>query len=70
MESGGCRLSAGLRSDPFFADLDGIVDDSQWTGNGFGIDKNVFGVVLEVPRQRTGRRPDLCVGAGQPGAER
>ncbi|WP_329500260.1 DUF4331 domain-containing protein [Kitasatospora herbaricolor] len=49
LESGGTRFSAGLRSDPFFADLDGIVDEFRWTGNDFGADKNVFGIVLEVP---------------------
>ncbi|MFH8554592.1 DUF4331 family protein [Streptomyces celluloflavus] len=48
-ESDGRRFSAGLRSDPFFADLDGIGDDFRWTGTDFGVDKNVFGIVLEVP---------------------
>ncbi|MFC9278289.1 DUF4331 family protein [Streptomyces collinus] len=57
VESGGYRFSAGLRSDPFFADLDGIVDDFQWTGNDFGIDKNVFGIVLEVPDSELGDGP-------------
>ncbi|WP_432170698.1 DUF4331 family protein [Streptomyces sp. 1222.5] len=53
----GLRFSAGLRSDPFFADLDGIVAGFQWTGNDFGIDKNVFGIVLEVPDTELGDRP-------------
>ncbi|MET7988241.1 DUF4331 family protein [Streptomyces sp. NPDC005281] len=55
--SGGYRFSAGLRSDPFFADLDGIVDNFKWTGNDFGIDKNVFGIVLEVPDAELGDGP-------------
>ncbi|MFD8141631.1 DUF4331 family protein [Streptomyces sp. NPDC059708] len=53
----GYRFSAGLRSDPFFADLDGIVNDFTWTGNDFGIDKNVFGIVLEVPDAELGDGP-------------
>lgn len=57
VESGGYRFSAGLRSDPFFADLDGIVKDFQWTGKDFGIDKNVFGIVLEVPDSELGDGP-------------
>ncbi|RLU79733.1 hypothetical protein CTZ27_36505 [Streptomyces griseocarneus] len=47
--SGPYLFSAGLRSDPFFADLDGIVRDFQWTGTDWGADKNVFGIVLEMP---------------------
>ncbi|MEU2062478.1 DUF4331 family protein [Streptomyces sp. NPDC013455] len=57
VESDGYRFSAGLRSDPFFADLDGIVNGFQWTGNDFGIDKNVFGIVLEVPDEELGEGP-------------
>ncbi|MFE2911752.1 DUF4331 family protein [Kitasatospora indigofera] len=57
LESGGTRFSAGLRSDPFFADLDGIVDDFRWTGNDFGAGKNVFGIVLEVPDGELGDGP-------------
>ncbi|GAA4984077.1 hypothetical protein GCM10025734_06650 [Kitasatospora paranensis] len=49
MQSGSHRFYAGLRSDPFFADLDGIVNDFQWTGNDFGIDKNVRSA-LPLPR--------------------
>jgi hypothetical protein len=55
--SGEYRFSAGLRSDPFFADLDGIVNDFTWTGNDFGADKNVFGIVLEVPDTDLGDDP-------------
>ncbi|WP_406861344.1 DUF4331 family protein [Streptomyces sp. HUAS MG47] len=57
VNSGDLRFSAGLRSDPFFADLDGIVNDFKWTGNDFGIDKNVFGIVLEVPDSELGDGP-------------
>ncbi|MEY9874766.1 hypothetical protein ABH931_004266 [Streptacidiphilus sp. MAP12-33] len=57
VSSGGYRFFAGLRSDPFFADLDGIVNDFQWTGNDFGLDKNVFGIVLEVDDDELGPGP-------------
>lgn len=48
-ETGRYRIYAGMRSDPFFADLDGIVAGFKWTGTDWGADKNVFGMVLEVP---------------------
>ncbi|GAA1500952.1 hypothetical protein GCM10009760_63290 [Kitasatospora kazusensis] len=47
--TGSYRFFAGLRSDPFFADLDGIVQQFQWTGVDWGADKNVLGIVLELP---------------------
>lgn len=49
IEAGPYMFSAGLRSDPFFADLDGIVKEFQWTGTDWGADKNVLGIVLEMP---------------------
>ncbi len=58
--SGGYRLFAGMRSDPFFADLDGILADFQWTGVDWGADKNVFGIVLEMPS--TELSPDPVIG--------
>ncbi|MEU3076334.1 DUF4331 family protein [Streptomyces laurentii] len=61
IESGGYTLSAGLRSDPFFADLDGIVAKFQWTGVDWGADKNVFGIVLEVPDAELGPDPTIGV---------
>lgn len=39
---------AGLRSDPFFADLEGIVNDFQWTGRDAMGNCNVFSIVLEI----------------------
>lgn len=57
VESGWLRFSAGLRSDPFFADLEGIGDDFAWTGRDTMAGKNVIGLVLEVP--------DWILGASQ-----
>jgi hypothetical protein len=61
IDEGPYRLSVGLRSDPFFADLDGIVHEFQWTGVDWGVDKNVFGIVLEAPDAELG--PDPRIGA-------
>ncbi|MET7286879.1 DUF4331 family protein [Streptomyces sp. NPDC005573] len=57
VDADGLRFSAGLRSDPFFADLEGITDEFRWTGKDFGIDKNVFGIVLEIPDEELGDGP-------------
>ncbi|KJS62447.1 DUF4331 family protein [Streptomyces rubellomurinus] len=63
VEAGPYRISAGLRSDPFFADLDGIVAKFQWTGVDWGADKNVFGIVLELPDTELGPDPRIGVWA-------
>lgn len=62
-EADGYKVSAGLRSDPFFADLDGIVADFTWTGTDWGADKNVFGIALEVPDGALGDNPRIGVWA-------
>ncbi|GAA1217818.1 hypothetical protein GCM10009665_04630 [Kitasatospora nipponensis] len=62
-ESGRYRFCAALRSDPFFADLDGIVRDFQWTGVDWGADKNVLGLALEVPDAELGDQPTIGVWA-------
>ncbi|WP_028812130.1 DUF4331 family protein [Streptomyces flavidovirens] len=59
-EVGPYLFSAGLRSDPFFADLDGILKDFQWTGVDWGADKNVLGIVLEIPSDEL--CPDPVIG--------
>lgn len=48
-ERGGYRFFAGLRSDPFFADLDGLLNNFSWTGVDGIADKNVLSIVLEAP---------------------
>ncbi|MGH2534672.1 MAG: DUF4331 family protein [Thermomicrobiales bacterium] len=63
VEAGPYRFFAGLRSDPFFADLDGIVHEFQWTGVDSMADKNVFGVVLEMPNAILGSDPPIGVWA-------
>ena len=55
------RFFAGLRSDPFFFDLLGFLNGLQFTGSDFFIDKNVFGIVLELPSELLGDNPNVGV---------
>lgn len=55
------RFFAGLRSDPFFADPDGFINNMQWTGKDGWWGKNVFAIVLEVPNSTLGTQPQLGV---------
>ena len=48
-EAGDYRLFAGWRSDPFFFDRRGALNNLQFTGADFFADKDVCGIVLEVP---------------------
>lgn len=60
---GDYRFFAGLRSDPFFFDLVGFLHNFNFTGSDFFIDKNVFGIVLEVPNWALGNNPKIGVWA-------
>src|SRR5262249_10821499 len=57
--SGGYRFCAGLRSDPFFADVSGALNGLQFTGSDFFADADVFGIVLGVPNRALGPRPGI-----------
>jgi hypothetical protein len=48
------RFFAGWRSDPFFFDPIGAVNNPQFTGKDFFLDKDVCGIVLEVPNSALG----------------
>jgi hypothetical protein len=52
------RFFAGFRSDPFFFDLLGFLNGLIFTGSDFFLDKNVFGIVLEVPNRLLGSNPN------------
>ena len=54
VEAGRIRLFAGLRSDPFFADVEGALHGFQWTGHDDFADNNVDSIVLEVPDDMLG----------------
>jgi hypothetical protein len=49
--NGDYKFFAGIRSDPFFFDLMGFLAGFKFTGTDFFLDKNVFGIALEVPNQ-------------------
>ena len=48
-QAGDHRFFAGWRSDPFFFDTRGALNGLQFTGDDFFADKDVCGIVLEVP---------------------
>jgi hypothetical protein len=52
--AGEYRFFAGWRSDPFFFDVLGMLNNQQFTGNDFFADKNVCSIVLEVPNSDIG----------------
>ena len=55
------QFFAGLRSEPFFADPDGFVDNMRWTGRDGWAGKNIFGIVLEVPNSDLGSQPQIGI---------
>src|SRR6202790_3117917 len=68
-EVGDHRFFAGWRSDPFFFDVPGAINDLQFTGADFFADKDVCSIVLEVPNSalapiRLGLWARTLVGAG------
>lgn len=60
-EVGGYRFYAGLRSEPFFADFEGLLHDFAWTGTDMGADKNVLAIVLEAPDDAFSPAPSIGV---------
>ena len=54
VQAGRVRLFAGLRSDPFFADVEGALHGFVWTGHDDFADNNVDSIVLEVPNDMLG----------------
>jgi hypothetical protein len=63
VQAGMIRLSAGLRSDPFFADVEGALHGFHWTGHDDFADNNVDSIALEVPSDLLGDRPEVGVWA-------
>jgi hypothetical protein len=65
VQAGPCRLFIGKRSDPFFADADGVlhwlIDDQrgdfQWTGSDTFGSANILSIALEAPNDMLGRGP-------------
>ena len=53
-EAGEYRFFAGWRSDPFFFDAAGALNEFQFTGEDFFADKDVCSIVLEMPNDALG----------------
>jgi hypothetical protein len=53
-QAGDYRFFAGWRSDPFFFDTMGALNNLQFTGDDFFADKDVCSIVLEVPNSALG----------------
>jgi hypothetical protein len=53
-ESGDYRFFAGWRSDPFFFDTMGALNNLQFSGDDFFTEKDVCSIVLEVPNSALG----------------
>lgn len=62
-ESGSYRFFCGVRSDPFFADLEGIAGDFKWTGRDTMASMNIFSTVLEMPNAELGDAAKIGVWA-------
>ena len=52
--AGDYRFFAGWRSDPFFFDVNGALNNLQFTGDDYFADKDVCSIVLEVPNSALG----------------
>jgi hypothetical protein len=55
-QAGEYRFFAGWRSDPFFFDAGGALNDFQFTGDDFFADSDVCSIVLELPNGELGDR--------------
>jgi hypothetical protein len=55
-ETGEYRFFAGWRSDPFFFDTEGALNNLQFTGHDFFAEKNVCSIVLELPNNVLGSK--------------
>jgi len=60
-EAGKYRFFVGIRSDPFFFDLEGFKNGMQFTGADTFLDKNVFSMVLELPNSALGSNPRVGI---------
>jgi energy-converting hydrogenase Eha subunit F len=67
VQAGPCRLFIGKRSDPFFADAEGVLHwlvggqtgDFEWTGTDTFAGANILSIVLEVPNDMLGPGPQI-----------
>jgi len=57
IQAGHYRFFAGWRSDPFFFDVLGAVNNLKFTGSDFFGDKDICSIVLEIPNTTLGPKP-------------
>src|SRR5215831_6810332 len=55
--AGDYRVFVGRRSDPFFFDVEGALNNFQFSGKDFFADKDISSIVLEVPNSALGSKP-------------
>jgi len=55
-QAGDYRFFVGRRSDPFFLDVNGALNNLQFTGEDFFADKDICSIVLEVPNAVLGQK--------------
>lgn len=63
VQAGDCRIFAGVRSDPFFADAEGALHGFEWTGQDAFAGKNIQCMALDVPDGMLGADPEIGVWA-------
>src|SRR6516164_8453076 len=69
VQAGPCRLFIGTRSDPYFADADGVLHwlidgqkgNFQWTGTDTFAGANILSIAVEVPNEMLGPGPSIGV---------
>lgn len=61
VRSGMARLFAGVRSDPFFADVEGALHGFEWTGQDTFAGRDVLSIALEVPDDMLGTSPQIGI---------
>jgi len=61
-EVGNYRFFAGWRSDPFFFDVEGALNNLQFTGDDYFSDQDVCSIVLELPNSALGFQSGWPVG--------
>lgn len=61
VQAGPYTFAAGLRSDPFFVDIDGFLNNFHWTGIDTMGDKNIYSMALEFPSELLGPSSNLAL---------
>ena len=63
VQAGPVLVFTGVRSDPFFADIEGALHGFKWTGQDGFAGKNVLSIALEVPNDMLGNGQAISVWA-------